>query len=84
MRQRHVVALLDHSDHNADTRCPCRPEPIRDLTEPALAVYLHHRPIPEPAAARTTRAGSAELGHGEAGRGLSAAAGISATRGANG
>ncbi len=42
----HVVALLDHSDHQADPRCPCRPEPARDLAEPITNVYVHHRPMP--------------------------------------
>lgn len=42
----HVVALLDHSDHRADARCPCRPEPMRDLAEPGTSVYVHPRPMP--------------------------------------
>jgi hypothetical protein len=52
MRPRHVVALFDHSDHRADSRCPCGPEPVRDLAEPAAVVYLHRRPIPEVSAVR--------------------------------
>ena len=51
MRTVHVVGLLDHSDHRAESRCPCGPEPVRDLAEPSAVVYLHRRPIPEPAAA---------------------------------
>lgn len=48
----HVVGMLDHSDHRAASSCPCGPEPVRDLNEPSVPVYLHRRPIPEPAAAR--------------------------------
>jgi len=40
----HVVGLLDHSDHRATPRCPCRPEPMRDLAEPGTSVYVHPRP----------------------------------------
>ncbi len=45
-RPLHVVALLDHSDHRATPRCPCLPEPGRDLAEPAVSVYVHGRPVP--------------------------------------
>jgi len=45
MKQLHIVGLLDHSDHRADSRCPCGPEPVRDLAEPAAVAFLHRRPI---------------------------------------
>jgi hypothetical protein len=51
----HVVGLLDHSDHRADSRCPCEPEPVRDLAEPAAVVYLHRRPLPDPVRAARVR-----------------------------
>ena len=41
----HVVGILDHSDHRATPRCPCRPEPCRDLAEPSVSVYVHARPV---------------------------------------
>lgn len=52
MKTLHIVGLLDHSDHRADSRCSCGPEPVRDLNEPSAVAFLHRRPISESPIAR--------------------------------